>query len=159
MNTVRKLAGATPERIRELLRIAAAEVGTPESGKNAGAIARYTGGKTGWPWCARFVSWCYRQARMPLPGGDQWAVATIKSTIQRLGQWRAPLDLQPGMACVLATRSHIELVASPVHKDGRLTGYMTIGADTPAPGARCLGVAQRFRGLGELEGGGFPVRL
>jgi hypothetical protein len=159
VNGVRKAARPTPEKIRELLRIAGAEVGTLESGTNAGAITRYTGGKAGWPWCARFVSWCYRQAGMPLPGGDQWAVAAIKSTIRRLGQWRDPRDLQPGMACVLATRSHIELVSSPVHQDGKLTGFMTIGADTPAPGARHQGVGQRFRGLGGLEGGGFPVRI
>jgi hypothetical protein len=63
------------------------------------------------------------------------------------------------MACVLATRSHIELVVSPVHQDGKLTGFMTIGADTPILGARRQGVAQRFRRLSELEGGGFPVRI
>ena len=139
-----------------VLDIARNQVGTPEYGNNAGPITKYTGGKTGWPWCAKFISWVYRQSGKPLPGGDQWAVAGIKSIIQRLGQWKGPSQLQPGMAVTFRNFSHVELIGKPVYQSGRLTGYMTYGGNTTMSNGR-QGVAYKFRPLSELEGGGFPV--
>jgi LysM repeat protein len=154
-----KLSGPESGRMEELLRLATAQVGTLESGNNSGAITRFTAGKTGWPWCARFVSWCYRQAGMPLPGGDQWAVASIKSIIKSLGQWHDARHLEPGMVCTFRSCSHVEIVAKPVYKNGALSGYMTIGADSTQPGSSRQGVTCKQRSLSELEGGGFPVSV
>lgn len=157
-NTVGNITGSMKEKMSRLLQIGRAQVGTLESGNNAGAITKFTGGKTGWPYCAKFVSWVYRQAGMPLPGGDQWAVAGIKSIIKRLGQWTDKSRLQPGMACTFSKWSHVEIIAKPVHQNGRLVGYMTVGGNTTIPGTGRQGVAYKFRSLAELEGGGYPVR-
>jgi peptidoglycan hydrolase-like protein with peptidoglycan-binding domain len=149
--------GSAAQRIVDIAR---REAGTLESGNNAGAITKYTGGKTGWPYCAKFVSWAYRQAGKPLPGGDKWAVADIKATIKRLGQWTDKTKLQPGMAATFSKWSHVEIVASPVHQNGKLTGYMMVGGNTTIPGTGGRqGVAHKFRSLAELEGGGFPVKM
>lgn len=153
-----KVSGAIRENVGRLLDLARRQVGILESGVNAGAITKFTGGKTGWPWCAKFVSWVYRQAGMPLPGGDQWAVAGIKSIIQRLGNWTGPQQLEPGMAVTFRNFSHVEIVAKPVYQQGRLAGYMTFGGNTSVPGTGREGVAYKFRPIGELEGGGYPVR-
>ncbi len=158
VEAVGRVAGRIRERIGSLLDIARAQVGTLESGNNAGAITKFTGGKTGWPWCAKFVSWVYRQAGLPLPGGDQWAVAGIKSIIRRLGNWRDKYHLEPGMAVTFSRWSHVEIIAKPVHRNGQLVGYMTIGGNTTMPGSSRQGVAYKFRSLAELEGGGYPVR-
>jgi spore coat assembly protein SafA len=156
---VSNLTGNLKDRMEKVLNIGKSVVGTLESGNNAGAITKFTGGKTGWPWCAKFVSWAYRQAGMPLPGGDQWAVASIKSIIQKLGQWKDKTQLQPGMAVTFAKWSHVEIIAKPVHQNGRLVGYMTIGGNTSVPGTGREGVAHKFRSLAELEGGGYPVKV
>lgn len=155
---VGKVSGALKDKLGRALAIAKAQVGTLESGNNAGAITKYTGGQTGWPWCAKFFSWVYRQAGMPLPGGDQWAVAGIKSIIQRLGQWKSPSNLQPGMAVTFRGFSHVEMIAKPVYQNGHLTGYMTYGGNTTMPGSSRQGVAYKFRPLSDIEGGGYPVK-
>ncbi|MGA9524244.1 MAG: SafA/ExsA family spore coat assembly protein [Myxococcaceae bacterium] len=156
---VTNLTGTLKEKMQKLLSIGKSVVGTLESGNNAGAITKFTGGKTGWPWCAKFVSWVYRQAGMPLPGGDQWAVAGIKSIIKKLGQWTDKHQLQPGMAVTFSKWSHVEIVAEPVYKSGKLVGYMTVGGNTTMPGSGREGVAHKFRSLSELEGGGYPVKV
>jgi spore coat assembly protein SafA len=158
-NAVKNLTGNLKERMQKLLNIGKSVVGTLESGNNAGAITKFTGGKTGWPWCAKFVSWAYRQAGMPLPGGDQWAVASIKSIIKKLGQWTDKHQLKPGMAVTFSKWSHVEIVAEPVYKSGKLVGYMTIGGNTTMPGSSREGVAYKFRSLSDLEGGGYPVNV
>lgn len=152
------LGGNVPEKMKNLLEIARRQVGTRESGWNAGAITKFTGGTTGLPWCAKFVSWAYRQAGMPLPGGDQWAVAGVKSIIQKMGQWHSDTNLKPGMAVTFSSHSHVEMIAKPVYQGGRLAGYMTIGGNTTMPGGG-EGVAYKFRSLSEIEGGGYPVRV
>lgn len=152
-------SGPLAARMARVLEIGRAQVGTLESGKNAGAITKFTGGKTGWPYCAKFVSWVYRQAGMPLPGGDQWAVRSIKASIERMGQWTNKNSLQPGMVATFSSWSHIEIIAKPVHQNGRLTGYMTIGGNTTIPGTGREGVAYKFRSLSELQGGGYPVNV
>ena len=156
---VSSIKGQLGEKMGNLLEIARRQVGTLESGNNAGAITKFTGGQTGWPWCAKFVSWVYRQAGMPLPGGDQWAVATIKASIQRMGQWKSKTNLEPGMACTFTQFSHIEIIAKPVHQNGRLIGYMTIGGNTTMPNSSRQGVAYKFRALSDIEGGGYPVNV
>lgn len=156
---VANVKGKLGEKMGNILDIARRQVGTLESGNNAGAITKYTGGKTGWPWCAKFVSWVYRQAGMPLPGGDQWAVASIKASIQRMGQWKSPSALQPGMAVTFNTFSHVEIIAKPVMQGGRLVGYMTVGGNTTLPNSSREGVAYKFRALSTLEGGGYPVKV
>lgn len=156
---VSNIKGKLGEKMNSVLDIARRQVGTLESGNNAGAITKFTGGKTGWPYCAKFVSWVYRQAGMPLPGGDQWAVASIKASIQRMGQWTSKTQLQPGMACTFSQWSHIEIIAKPVHQNGRLVGYMTVGGNTTMPNSSRQGVAYKFRSLAELEGGGYPVNV
>lgn len=158
VETARGVGGKLGGNIDKLMNIARSQVGTLESGMNAGAITKYTGGKTGWPWCARFFSWVYRQAGMPLPGGDQWAVAGVKSIIQRLGQWKSPSALKPGMAVMFRGFSHIEMIARPVIKNGQLVGYMTYGGNTGIPGTNREGVAYKFRALSIIEGGGYPVK-
>lgn len=158
-HAVSKLTGSAKDKVARLLSIAKAQVGTMESGENAGAITKFTGGKTGWPWCAKFFSWVYRQAGMPLPGGDQWAVASVKTIIQHLGQWRSPSSLQPGMAVTFRGFSHIEMIAKPVYQGGHLVGYMTVGGNTSVPGTGREGVAYKFRPLSIIEGGGYPVRM
>lgn len=158
-DAVSKLSGSMKEKVEKLLSIGKRQVGTMESGNNAGAITKFTGGKTGWPWCAKFVSWVYRQAGMALPGGDQWAVAGIKSIVQRLGQWKSPSDLKPGMAVMFRGFSHVEMIARPVIQGGRLVGYMTVGGNTSVPGTGREGVAYKFRALSTIEGGGYPVRM
>ncbi len=159
VDAVKNLTGGLKERMEKLLNIGKSVVGTLESGNNAGAITKFTGGKTGWPWCAKFVSWVYRQAGMPLPGGDQWAVASIKSIIKKMGQWTDKHSLQPGMAVTFSKWSHVEIVGKPVHQNGKLIGYMTIGGNTTMPGSKQEGVAYKFRSLSELEGGGYPVNV
>ncbi|MFN7132752.1 MAG: SafA/ExsA family spore coat assembly protein [Myxococcales bacterium] len=159
VDAANRVGGLLKGGIQKVLDIGRAQVGTLESGNNAGAITKFTGGKTGWPYCAKFVSWVYRQAGMPLPGGDQWAVASIKASVQRMGQWKSNTALQPGMICTFTQWSHIEIVAKPVHQNGRLVGYMTIGGNTTMPGSSRQGVAYKFRSLAELEGGGFPVKV
>lgn len=156
---VGNLSGNLKDKMERLLNIGRAQVGTLESGNNAGAITKFTGGKTGWPYCAKFVSWVYRQAGMPLPGGDQWAVASIKASIKRMGQWVGNTQLKPGMAVTFSRWSHVEIVAKPVYQSGRLVGYMTIGGNTTMPNSSRQGVAYKFRSLSELEGGGYPVRV
>ncbi|MFL5321283.1 MAG: LysM peptidoglycan-binding domain-containing protein [Myxococcaceae bacterium] len=154
---VGKLTGSVKDKMAKALSIAKSQVGTLESGWNAGAITKYTGGKTGWPWCAKFFSWVYRNAGMPLPGGDQWGVAGIKSIIQRMGQWKSPSSLEPGMAVTFKGFSHVEMIAKPVMQGGHLVGYMTYGGNTSVPGTGREGVAYKFRSLSIIEGGGYPV--
>ena len=158
VGTVRRFGGAG-DRMPQVIEVAQDQDGVFESGVNAGSISRFTGGKIGWPWCGRFVSWCYRQADLALPGGDQWAVAQLKATVRKLGQWRNPRDLEPGMICTFRARSHVELVVEPVHRNGRLAGYTTIGGNAAKSRDGRHGVAETFRPLGEIEGGGFPVRV
>lgn len=157
VGTVRRFGAG--DCMPELVEVAQEQVGVGEMGVNSGGIVRYTGGKVGWPWAARMVSWCYRQAGIAMPGGDLWSIAQLKSTVRRTGQWREADALQPGMICTFRAWSHVEIVVAPVQRGGRLVGYNTVGpAPTKARDGR-FAVAQTFRPLGEIEGGGYPVRV
>lgn len=73
---------------QKLIDIAAAEIGTTETGRNTGKrIIEYqrattlTG--TGWPYCAAFVCWCIRQW-----GKDQQVLAHLQKTPAEFEAWR-----------------------------------------------------------------------
>lgn len=81
---------------QRVILIAESEIGVEEqpSGSNTSArireyqAATWAGG-TGWPWCAAFVCWCYRQAGRPLPypSAGAW---DLTSRHAKLG-WEVPL--------------------------------------------------------------------
>ncbi len=71
-------AGSPSEAGAKALAAAQSQVGVREaSGNNDGLPSRrYAGGRRE-PWCADFVSWCFRQTGMPLPG-NQRSLASVQ---------------------------------------------------------------------------------
>ena len=66
-----KAAGAAPDLVSLLLSIAAKEIGTREEGTNTGKRVReYQAATnlegTGWPWCAAFICWLFKEAVKPV---------------------------------------------------------------------------------------------
>lgn len=80
-----------------------------EGGPNRGIPAsRYSMGEAV-PWCAAFVSWCYRQAGAALPGNPwlQRSVARLEAFCKAEGCW-APADAvipRPGLVVFFANRA------------------------------------------------------
>ena len=101
-----------------VMQAALGEIGTIEDppASNAGPVLKY-GGPAGEPWCAFFVSWCYRFAEPPSPFGViGWTPGLIAWGRKhgKLVPAGAPLEL--GDICVILRneqRGHTFLVAGP----------------------------------------------
>lgn len=93
-----------------MLRIALAELarGAREiGGNNMGPwVRKYTGGREGarWPWCAAFVTWCYRRACTELELQPALAERFSSSRLYREAEARGLLTTTPAPGCIFLVR-------------------------------------------------------
>ncbi len=131
------------------VRFAKREVGTRESGNNAGAITKYGGG-AGQAWCGFFVGHIAKQAGAKLTSRVAYVpniVSDAQSRSNGFKGWsKKAHDAHPGDFVVLFNSGHVEMVTK-VHGDGSVS---TIGGNTSIPGGE--GVGKKRRRPGEITG-------
>ena len=103
----------------DVLRVAVGEIGVHEEpdGSNAGPrVELYTAPQRGIPWCAAFVSWCYRASEPPAPFGRIFSAVGILDWGRAHGRLvEAGAALQPGDVWIIARadgHGHTGLVAA-----------------------------------------------
>ena len=145
-----------PALIEKVLEIAAHEVGVHEvGGNNEGQrVALYqacTGGHPGDAWCADFVSWCGKQAPVPLypRTGDTWALeawAVSHHCLDKHEAERGDIFLLMGSD---GRPEHTGLVCGT---DACAPGYFrTIEGNTSVPGQAYDGVCRKVRKIADCE--------
>lgn len=104
--------------VLEVVRAAAGEVGTVESplGSNSGRrVDLYQAPAQGLPWCAYFVSWCYRMSEPRTPFGRIGSVWGLVEWGVRRGRMVTAAALEPGdLALVRRSqrRGHVTMVVA-----------------------------------------------
>lgn len=158
---------ALPLTFAEILaRTAESQIGTEERAQHdnrGAAIEKYQRATnldgTGWPWCAAFVDWCFKEAQMELP-----AVGNAPSTAAAFGliSWGEENHLmvsRPGVTPNSAPRrgdivvyafSHCGIVTGTFpHRPG---AFEAVEGNTNAQGGRDgYQVARRTRGLSAVR--------
>lgn len=91
--------------VRLLLQVAVGEIGVVENpdGSNRGVrVDQYTEPDLGIPWCAAFVSWCYKRGEQPSPFGRILSAYKMAQWSSAQGRVVAALDVpQPGDVFVI----------------------------------------------------------
>jgi hypothetical protein len=128
-----------------IVQIATKEIGVTEvNGTNCGPrvdeykAATWLNPKLGWPWCAAFVCWCFREA-LALSGAwdfENWSLAQDNTTNTRKPHKN---DIQAG-DIVIFTFSHIGIAISAPDKNRNIR---VIEGNTDGAGSREGGAVLR----------------